>query len=185
MREVWLRPNRRALLANLILPGLLLAAGVPLLLGWPSGAAAARIGGGVLVLFSAAIAANLMRQLRSPRLAFEDGHLVVFLGTPRPIRVPVDLVECFFRGQGPALLAGDDDDETETANVIVRLAEAAPEWHHQSVSRSLGHWCEGYITIRGTWCEPINRELIGRLNSRLVHVHRELRRREQQERSVP
>ncbi len=33
-------------------------------------------------------------------------------------------------------------------------------------------WCSGYITIRGTWCEPLNVPLVNRLNQRLADVTR-------------
>jgi hypothetical protein len=55
----------------------------------------------------------------------------------------------------------------------VRLAESAQDWKHRDVRPAFGHWCEGYITIRGSWCEPINEGLMKRLNQRLVAVQRE------------
>ena len=39
----------------------------------------------------------------------------------------------------------------------------------------LGSWEHGYIVVRGTWCEPINREVIKGLNKRLVAAHRAIR----------
>jgi hypothetical protein len=38
------------------------------------------------------------------------------------------------------------------------------------VKPSLGTWCGGYVTIRGTWCEPLQPDLIRRLNRRLKEV---------------
>ena len=55
----------------------------------------------------------------------------------------------------------------------LRLAEAASEWKHRDMRPAFGLWCEGYITIRGAWCEPIGKELMQRLNRRLAEVHRE------------
>ena len=58
-------------------------------------------------------------------------------------------------------------------NVIVRLAESASDWKHRDVRPAIGHWCEGYITLRGSWCEPITPALMKRLNHRLAEVHRQ------------
>jgi len=66
--------------------------------------------------------------------------------------------------------------------VIVRLAEAAEEWKHRDVRPALGEWCEGYITIRGSWCERITPELMRRMNGRLADVKRETERRREGER---
>ncbi len=65
-------------------------------------------------------------------------------------------------------------DGPETSTVVVRIAERALDWHQRPVKTMLGQWCGGYITVRGTWCEPITAELIQRLNHRLVDVQREL-----------
>ena len=78
-------------------------------------------------------------------------------------------------GQGPAKFGHGKIPETEAQNVVVRLAEAATEWHHREVKPALGHWCDGYVTLRGAWCEPIDADVLERLNKRLVTVKRELR----------
>jgi len=118
----------------------------------------------------------------SSRLAYEAGYLLVNLGaTGGPIRVPIDVVECFFLGQGPTLLPRPfltHDAIDETSTIIVRLAESASEWKHLDVKAALGLWCDGYITIRGTWCEPITVDLVRRLNHHLVDAHREARGQE-------
>jgi hypothetical protein len=85
----------------------------------------------------------------------------------RPVRVPVDVVECFLLGQGPSLLPGANP-AAETANVIARLSEKSPEWSHVEVNRLLGSWCGGYVTIRGTFCEPLNVDVVNRLNAALA-----------------
>jgi hypothetical protein len=107
--------------------------------------------------------------------------LAVFLAGARPIRVPVDIVECFFLGQGPSLLPvpslGEGQSAPETATLIVRLAEAAGEWKHRDVRLRCGLWCESYITIRGTCCEKLDGQLVARLNQRLVEVQRQARAR--------
>jgi hypothetical protein len=43
------------------------------------------------------------------------------------------------------------------------------------VKPALGAWCDSYVTIRGTWCEPLNGELIRRLNRRLREVTEQTR----------
>jgi hypothetical protein len=41
----------------------------------------------------------------------------------------------------------------------------------------MGSWCNHYVTIRGTWCEPLSVELAARLNARLASVQQQLDRR--------
>jgi hypothetical protein len=97
--------------------------------------------------------------------------LLVFLDAPnRPTRIPIAVVECFFLGQGGSQLPKLQGREPETQNVIVRLAESATEWKRRDVRPALGNWCEGYITIRGSWCERITPELMRRMNGRLAEV---------------
>lgn len=178
MAEVWLRTNRRALLLGMIVPALVLLMGGWLLvasvvgqwwIGWTV------LGGGAVAV-ALGLLAQLWHWLRKPRLAYADGHLLVYLEA-RPTPVPIEIVECFFIGQGASQLPKLEGREPETTNVIVRLAEAARDWRHRDVRPTLGHWCEGYITINGAWCEPVNGESLKRLNGRLVEVHREQRQK--------
>nr|MCS5632665.1 hypothetical protein [Pirellulaceae bacterium] len=60
----------------------------------------------------------------------------------------------------------------ESRNVVVRLAERADQFQQHPVKPSLGSWEEGYIVVRGTWSEPINKDLFRRLNRRLIDIHR-------------
>lgn len=117
--------------------------------------------------------ASLAWWLSTPRLAYEGSDLVVFLDRGETIRVPIDIVECFFLGQGASFLPHLQGREPETANVIVRLAESAVDWKHRDVNPRIAHWCEGYITLRGAWCEPIDAEGLRRLNHRLAEIHRQ------------
>jgi hypothetical protein len=87
--------------------------------------------------------------------------------------VPIDIVEVFFLGQGPSELPKLHGREPETQNVIIRLAESATNWKHRDVKPAIGLWCEGYITIRGSWCEPITPEIMRKLNHRLAEIQRE------------
>jgi hypothetical protein len=175
MAEVWLRTNRRALAMGMILPGLILAgsaAGLAWALvtrqHWAIGLALA---GGAA--FSLWMLGELLYALWQPRLAIAGGDLLVFLEPTKPTKVPIEIVECFFLGQGPSELPRLKGREPETQNVIVRLAESAVEWKHREVKPALGQWCEGYITLRGSWCEPITPAIMQRLNRRLAELQRE------------
>jgi hypothetical protein len=175
MREVWLRTNRRALAMGMILPGLILAGSLGGL-AWAAGTGRHWAIG--LAFFSGALLAlwmlgELLFALWQPRLAFEGGKLLVFLEPTQPTPVPIEIVECFFLGQGPSELPKLAGREPETQNVVVRLAESAAEWKHRDVKPAIGHWCEGYITLRGSWCERITPTIMQRLNRRLAEVHRE------------
>jgi hypothetical protein len=116
---------------------------------------------------------ELLYALTRPRLGYEAGELLVFLEPTRATRVPIEIVEVFFLGQGPSTLPKLRDREPETQNVVIRLAESAVDWKHRDVRPAFGQWCEGYITIRGSWCEPITPGVMRRLNSRLAEVKRE------------
>jgi hypothetical protein len=175
MPEVWLRTNRRALAMGILLPGML-AAGLLALLAvcvysdqhWLLCLVLAVVGAAPLWVMG-----ELLYAMLQPRLAYDDGELLVYLEPTRPTRVPIDIVEVFFLGQGPSELPKLRGREPETQNVVIRLADSAPEWKHRDVKPTFGHWCEGYITIRGSWCEPITRGVMQRLNQRLVEVQRE------------
>ncbi|HMC10707.1 MAG TPA: hypothetical protein VKH44_05435 [Pirellulaceae bacterium] len=125
---------------------------------------------------------ELLYAIFRPRIAYEAGELLVFLEPARPTRVPIGIVEVFFLGQGPSELPKLKGREPETQNVVIRLAESAADWKHRDVRPSFGHWCEGYITIRGSWCEPITPELMRGLNHRLAEVQRERRGQREEER---
>jgi hypothetical protein len=61
--------------------------------------------------------------------------------------------------------------DAEAVNLVARLSQKAPEWMQAPVKQALGEWREGYVTIRGTWCEPLTIEVIRRLNARLRELH--------------
>ncbi len=176
MPECWLRPNRRALSLGLAMPLLLLLAGIAFqvlavrdLTNWFYWGLA-----WTLMLVGVTMAAMLLYFMSMPRLAYDRGKVLAFLGSSQPAKIPAEIVECFFLGQS-ATKVGAGQQESETATIVVRLAEAAKDWHHRDVKPALGRWCEGYITIHGTWCEPITAELLQRMNRRLAEVHREQR----------
>lgn len=180
MPEIWLRPNRRALLLGLMLPAILVAVGAllltcSLLFQWHW---IGHVAAGLSLLAAAYLAGNILWIAAQPRLAYEPDSLLVYFEPREPIRVPLEFVECFFLGQGASELPKIDGVEPETSNVIVRLAERAKDWHHRDVQPAIGHWCEGYITLRGAWCEPISGEALKQLNQRLAAAHREQKARQ-------
>lgn len=174
MPETWISPNRRALALGLVAPAVLLAGAIGCFVAgqmldswlWRSTAVVLGVLGGVLL-------GTLWRLMRQPRVAYDAGEVLVHGGLAEPLRVPVEAVECFFVGQAGAMIPDAAGKEAEVRTVIIRLAEAATEWHHRDVKAAFAHWCEGYITIRGTWCEPITPDLLKRLNGRLAALHRE------------
>jgi len=138
--------------------------------------------GGVFSVIGSLALAIMIYLLWLPRLAYRDGYLLVYLSGTQPIRVPVDVVECFFLGQSASWLPTKDGKQVQAASVVVRLAETAKQWHDQQVKPAMGQWNDGYITIRGTWCEPLDATVIRRLNHHLAEVHRS---RRQGKESVP
>jgi hypothetical protein len=169
---MWLKSNRRVLLAAAIAPALLVVLGMLIVFGIAVVAPpAARVLAGVLVVLGAVLLVMLAWHARQPRLAYDGSNLLVYLCSGGPIAVPIEVVECFFLGSGVQRLAGGGGREVQVAHIAVRLAERALEWADREVKPSLGKWCGGYITIYGAWCEPLNRDLVNRLNSRLSAAH--------------
>lgn len=105
-----------------------------------------------------------------PRLAYDGRRLRMNVGFPRPVLIPIELVEGFFLGKGPAYLKGKDDYKTETSTLIVRVAERAPEWEKLPTDVRIAAWCGHHITLRGTWTEPLSVDVANRLNQRLYDV---------------
>jgi hypothetical protein len=171
--ETWLRTNVRALAFGMAPPAVIALTGLLLIVGLGSAEPPPwlRAIGVILVALALAAIAALAWQTRKPRLAYHDGKLLVWLRAGEPFRVPIDVVEGFLLGQAPALLPGRHR-ASETSTLVIRLAQRATEWHRQEVKPQLGKWCEGYITIRGTWCEPLSIALVNRLNQRLAEVTR-------------
>lgn len=131
--------------------------------------------GWAVAILALLVVGALAYSLNVPRLAYEDGYLLVYLRAMRPIRVPIEIVEVFFLGSGPAHLGYEDEHGPKTSNVVVRLAEAARDWRTREVRPELGEWYDSYIVIRGTWCEPLSLERINRINARLSSIKRRRR----------
>jgi hypothetical protein len=174
MRETWLATNRSALwfgMLPLALVGLL-ALGFIVAGGRSDGGWLVWLGVAMLVAAGGLLAAMWM-QLRQPRVAYEDGKVLFHLRSGAPIAVPVELVEAFFLGQGPLMLPGPAKRGDATVNLVARISQRDPSYAEREVKPALGRWSESYVTIRGTWCEPLDGELIRRLNRRLREVSEE------------
>jgi hypothetical protein len=169
MTEVWLQSNRRVLAMGLA--PVVLGAGLGAWLLATTDATGFHIVAYGLLAVSAALAIGILRQLGRPRISYRPDEVLFHLRSGQPVAVPREVVEAFFLGQGPAFLPTVQGKPAETVNLVARLSQKAPEWMKVDVKAALGHWCEGYVTIRGTWCEPLTGDVIRRLNARL----RELR----------
>lgn len=170
MTEIWLKSNRRVLLLAL-LPVAVLAVTGMVLLGQDTSQLFRWIAYGLLLL-SAVLAVGILQQWARPRLAYRDGEMLFYLQARQPIAVPVEVVEAFFVGQTPVKLPGPDLGHTESVNLIARLSQKYPEWAQRDVKHALGSWCDGYVTIRGTWCEELDEQVVRRINKRLAEVSR-------------
>lgn len=177
--ETLLRGNRRVIAVNLSI-GLLVAVIAVLAMSfapaWP-----VRVFSLLLLVCSLVVCLFTCMVSIRPRLAINDTELIVYLRKNPlvPYRVPLTVVEVFFIGQGA--VSGDEPGQPKdyegavAANVIVRLADAATEWHQRDVQQMLGVWNEGYITIRGLFCANIDQEALKQMNKRLLHRKRLLR----------
>jgi hypothetical protein len=169
--EVWLRPNRRAIAFALLLPlGLAVVGAWLIVSNIDESQSMARWVGATMALAGAIVSGILIARLRRPRIAYDDGSVLFYLRARAPVTVPIGIVEAFFLGQGPAELPGGFGQGEETVNLVARLAQRETDWASRDVEPALGRWCGGYITIRGTWCEPLGTAVIRRLNQRLKEL---------------
>ncbi len=171
MHEVWLWPNRRAVLFGCAPPLMLAALGLWLAVGIDGepGNWLRWLGAAMIVVGIATVAA-LVRQILRPRIAYGGGHVFFHLRSGEPFAVPVQIVESFFVGQGSATLPGGVQNRRQTANLVARLSQRETDWARRDVKPALGKWCDGYVTINGTWCEPLDDVVLRRLNRRLHEV---------------
>lgn len=176
MREVWLHTNRRAIWFGAVPPAFLALLGLWIVVRPPAAASHLVWWLGLLFLVAGGgLVAALLVQLRQPRISYDDGQVLFFLRLGPPLAVPVELVEAFFLGQGPTIVTNERTGHEPTANLVARLSQRDPTWHNREVKPGLGMWSDGYVTIRGTWCEPLHGEVIRRLNRRLREVTEERR----------
>ncbi len=128
--------------------------------------------GWLLLLFAGGILGGLLWMMSIPRLAYRDGQVLFFLRLGPPIVVPLEALEIFLVGRQGAH-AGPVGRPAQVACVIVRMRDRAKAWRECQVSPALASWQDGYVTIRGTWCEPVSPDLLKRLNRRLRELQRE------------
>ena len=173
MTERWLNPNRRVQLCELALSVIVAAAGV--FCGWRSGHGSGPQAFGLLMIVGGlAVALWILVQMTRPRIGYRDGQLLVNLRMRGALTVPIQHVECFFLGQSSAPLPGGAKWNSGVSTVVVRLSESASQWSQRDVMPVLGKWTDGYITIYGASCEPLDIRRVNQLNRRLREVQRSL-----------
>ena len=180
MIEIWLKPNRRVLMISFV-PVLAVAATSVAILLRDASATLSWIAIALLIT-SALLLIGIAHQLDRPRIAYHDGKVLFYLRAREPVSVPLEVVEAFFMGQSPVRLPGPELGHTESINLIARLSQRYPEWAKQDVKHALGSWCDSYVTIRGTWCEKLDEDLVRSLNRKLSEACR--RHKEQDRESL-
>jgi hypothetical protein len=125
-----------------------------------------------MIILASALALASVAAMRRARLAFRDGKLLAYVTIGKPIAIPIGAVECFFIGQADTHISVPQVARTAVVTVVIRLAESAVDWHHRKTVSALASWRCGYIIIRGTWSEPINQEVVNRLNRKLREAQR-------------
>lgn len=167
--STWVHTNPRPFAAVLV--SLLLVVALLLTIAWLADPAAwlwwtlIGVAGGLSIY-----ALWLVRQIMVPRVAVVRGDLRMYLTPGRAVSVPLEYVECFLLSEGPAFLGRA---RAKTTTLSIRIAERATEYHNRTVLRVLGGWCGGYVTIRGTWTEPLTVELVRKLNANLTSAKSE------------
>jgi len=178
-REVWLRGNLRPAAA---------VAALATLLGLALVAAAIAAGQAAAFIAAAAAAACLLVaaggyvlwMAARPRLVRAGDTLEAWLSLTGPQRVPLDVVECIFRGSEPLPLpgraAGQEDAQPKfrVNTVVVRLAERATDWRARETFRPWGSWEDGHLVVDGRWCEPLSPETVRGVATKLIEAKREL-----------
>ena len=157
---VWLRGNRRLLAAGVVMALPVVAACVLLILWRPM------VGTFVSVPVIVLVAAALWHVQR-PRIAYDKGHVLLRVRFGAAVRVPVRLVECFLVVNVPGAL-GKRRRHVPTTSIVVRIDPRAAEWARVETDRRLAVWCGSQATLLGTWCEPIDLDLVRRLNRYLT-----------------
>jgi hypothetical protein len=130
MRETWLRPNRRAILFGCVPPLTLAVVGVCFVFAHTESANSGwRWLGFFWIAAGLAVTGLLLTQSRHPRIAFQDGMVLFYVRFGPPIAVPVEIVESFFFGQGPAQLPAVTK-QPNTVNLIARLRRLRHDSRH-------------------------------------------------------
>ncbi|MFI4874705.1 MAG: hypothetical protein ACIALR_05185 [Blastopirellula sp. JB062] len=111
--------------------------------------------------------------MRQPsRILYEQHQLVLRFPDAPAYFVPLDAIECFFIGV--AKYETPHAPLRESVAVVVRLAERAHPWKQRDVPAEYGRWCDGYVVIDGTWCEPIAEAKILELNRWLLEAKKSI-----------
>lgn len=173
-REVWLRGNTRPVvglaaavaLAAAALLAVAVGAGLPLWLVWLSaGGAGAACGTLVAIGWVAA----------RPRLIRTGDQLEIRLAPLAIQRVPLEVVECVFRGTEPVGPGADHaEPRFRVGTLVIRFAERAVEWRSRPTFRAWGSWDDGHAVIDGRWCEPLSRPTVERIAAALVEAKQHL-----------
>jgi hypothetical protein len=171
-REVWLRGNVRPVAGLAAITAVVAAAAAAGFSAAGIGWAAWLVGGGAAaVLVAAAVVA---RAAAAPRLARDGDRLELRLAPGRVERVPLEVVECVFRGSELLPEPGNDEasPRLRVNTLVVRFAERATEWKTRPVFRPWGTWDDGHAVIDGRWCEPLSRETVQRIAADLLEARR-------------
>jgi hypothetical protein len=171
-RDVWLKGNLRPVAGLALIAAVTAAAAA-------AGFAAAGLGwavwlvGGIAAATLAAAAA-VARAAAAPRLARIGDRLEVRLAPGRVERVPLEVVECVFRGSEvlPEPAGDDAAPRLRVGTLVIRFAERAAEWRSRPAFRPWGTWDDGCAVIDGRWCEPLSRETVQRIASALLDAKR-------------
>lgn len=174
-REVWLRGNIRPGVAGVVIVSVAGAAAMAVaavcgLSLWIVGAILAVT---VFVVANVAIATWVVSR---PRLTRAGLFLEVRLAPGQFQRVPLEVIECIFRGSDAIVRPGEETDAARfrVGTLVVRLAERATQWHHRYTFRPWGTWEDGHIVIDGRWCEPLSIDTVRAVATRLLEAKREV-----------
>jgi len=174
-REVWLRGNVRP---AAVLAVLATAVGLTLV------AAAVAAGLAAVFVVTSAAGACLLAAgagyglwlAARPRLARCGDTLEARLSLHGTQRVPLEAVECIFRGSEPLPPSGGEEAPPafRVGTLVVRLAERATEWRARETFRPWGTWADGHLVVDGRWCEPLTAETVRGVAAKLLEAKREV-----------
>ncbi len=133
---------------------------------WRNWLAIAWAGGGII------LCGSLLHILGRARMRLRGDNLQLALNWVQSTRIPLDVVECIFAGETKGAWAISPKIPYRTRSLVIRLAETARPWSSGPVVKTFATWSDGYITLHGLWCEPLDRDLILQLNDYLLKAKR-------------
>ena len=171
--EVWLRGNLRPVMGIAIVAAIVavVAGGAAALVSPPAWVIAAAAAAGGLLFAGLGVLAWAAAQ---PRLERRGNSIAVRLAPMGVERVPLEVVECVFRGTEPVIAGEESAPRFRVGTLILRIAERASEWRERETFRFWGSWDDGHIVIDGRWCEPLSPESARQIATRLAELRREL-----------